>query len=81
MTARRLQKIGKNFTEKYFLEYLNLGVNVKYEETKNAMHNNFCWSQAFTGNELIRLGDRQVDDFIAGIKDLLSNKSLAHDEL
>jgi len=66
MTARRLQKID---------------VNVKYDETKNAMHNNFCWSQAFTGNELIRLGDQQVDDYIAGIKLLLSKESSAHDEL
>ena len=54
---------------------------MKYEETKNAMHNNFCWSQAFTGNELIRLGDAQVDDFVAGIKNLLSKESSAHDEL
>merc|ERR1719223_371183 len=66
MSARRLQK---------------LGVNVKYEETKNAMHNNFCWSQAFTGNELVRLGDAQVDGFIAGIKELISKESSVHDEL
>ena len=54
---------------------------MKYEETKNAMHNNFCWSQAFTGNELVRLGDAQVDDFIAGIKELISKESSVHDEL
>ena len=56
-------------------------MKVKYEETKNAMHNNFCWSRAFTGNELVRLGDAQVDDFISGIKELISKESSVHDEL
>jgi len=34
---------------------------------KNAMHNNFAWSEAFTGNELITAGNSQTRTFAKAI--------------
>ena len=39
-----------------------LEVKITMDVEKNAMHNNFAWSEAFTGNELITAGNSQTNN-------------------
>ena len=52
-------------------------MNVKFDVTPQAMHNNFQWSSYFTGVNLLKLGDQQCELFAKRISQFLQN----HDEL
>ena len=47
-------------------------MSVEFDVEKNAMHNNFAWSSAFSGNEFISAGNNQVEKFMKAIVKMTS---------